>query len=77
VLGYAAAVFYRRTDTKEKAGNRKKAGISLGLLDEEKKTLRADRPERHRRKTERGPEQPREKPTSNLKEKRGAFVLPA
>ena len=74
VVGYAAAVFYRRTDTKEKSGERKKAGISLGLLDEEKKNLRQIALNAIEGKLKGLRNNPAEKPTSNLKEKRGAFV---
>ena len=40
VVGYAAAVFLRNSAALGKEPDRKKAGISLGLTEEEKKTLR-------------------------------------
>jgi len=40
VVGYAAAVFFRNSGPLEKEPDRRKAGISLGLTEEEKKTLR-------------------------------------
>jgi len=74
VVGYAAAVFYRNLPLPEKEGDRKKAGISLGLTEEEKKILRqiAQFSIEGRLK---GQKPPRiEKLTDHLKEKRGAFV---
>jgi AmmeMemoRadiSam system protein B/AmmeMemoRadiSam system protein A len=40
VVGYAAAVFFRNSGSLEKEPGRRKTGISLGLTEEEKKTLR-------------------------------------
>lgn len=40
VVGYAAAVFFRNSAALKKEPDRRKAGISLGLTEEEKKTLR-------------------------------------
>ena len=40
VVGYAAAVFWRNSPGEEPQKSRKKAGASLGLTEEEKKTLR-------------------------------------
>ena len=40
VVGYAAAVFYQSSVAEEKQGGKKRPGISLGLKEEEKKTLR-------------------------------------
>jgi MEMO1 family protein len=75
VVGYTAAVFYRKAPSREKEPeDKRKAGISLGLTEEEKKNLRqiaraaiegqlrGNRPSRN------------EAPSGHLKEKRGAFV---
>lgn len=74
VVGYAAAVFFRGENKPKGAQTPRKAGVSLGLTDEEKQTLRqiaqsaidarlkGDRPGKVEGLTE------------TLKEKRGVFV---
>ena len=74
VVGYAAAVFYRNPGAAEKAGARKKAGISLGLQEEEKKALRRIALAAIEGKLKGVRSAPEEKLGSNLQEKRGAFV---
>ena len=74
VVGYAAAVFYRAPGEAEKGGMRKKAGISLGLQEEEKKTLRRIALAAIEGKLKGTRSAPAEKLSSNLHEKRGAFV---
>jgi hypothetical protein len=74
VVGYAAAVFYHNPNLKGKAEGRKKAGISLGLLDEEKKSLRQIALNAIEGKLKGVRNNPVGKPTSNLQENRGAFV---
>jgi AmmeMemoRadiSam system protein B/AmmeMemoRadiSam system protein A len=74
VVGYAAAVFYRNPGAAEKAGARKKAGISLGLQEEEKKALRRIALAAIEGKLKGVRSAPAEKLGSNLQEKRGAFV---
>jgi MEMO1 family protein len=74
VVGYAAAVFYRNPGAAEKAGARKRAGISLGLQEEEKKTLRRIALAAIEGKLKGVRSVPAEKLGSNLQEKRGAFV---
>jgi AmmeMemoRadiSam system protein B/AmmeMemoRadiSam system protein A len=74
VVGYAAGVFYKAVGEKEKMKQEKKAGVDLGLTEEEKKTLH------HIAKTvienkARGKALPEFKIESSiLKENRGAFV---
>ena len=74
VVGYAAAVFFRNSGALENEPDRRKAGINLGLTDEEKKTLRQVAQSAIERRL-RG-----EKPSKidvaggQLKENRGAFV---
>jgi len=74
VVGYAAAVIYKAQANPEKEIARKKAGISLGLTEEEKHTLRhiAQSTIEARLKGEKLPRG--EALTETLKEKRGAFV---
>ncbi len=74
VVGYAAAVFYRSAPEPEKKDASRKAGISLGLTEEEKKTLRkiAQSTIEGRIKGENPGKV--EGLTDRLKEKRGAFV---
>ena len=74
VVGYGSAVFYRELPAPEKEMGRKKAGISLGLTEEEKKALRqiAQSTIERRLKREQAPRL--DAPTETLKEKRGAFV---
>lgn len=74
VVGYTAAVFYRNPGLKGKGEERKKPGISLGLQEEEKKTLRQIALNAIEGKLKGVRNNPGEKPTSNLQEKRGAFV---
>lgn len=74
VVGYAAAVFYRNPGAAEKAGARKRAGISLGLQEEEKKALRRIALAAIEGKLKGVRSAPAEKLGSNLQEKRGAFV---
>ena len=74
VVGYAAAVFFRNSEGLEKESDRRKTGISLGLTDEEKKTLRQVAQSAIGRRLK------GEKPSKidvtggQLKENRGAFV---
>jgi AmmeMemoRadiSam system protein B/AmmeMemoRadiSam system protein A len=74
VVGYAAAVFSRNPGAKGKDPDRKKTGISLGLTEEDKKTLRqiAQSAIERRLKGETAPRM--EISGGSLKEKRGAFV---
>jgi hypothetical protein len=74
VVGYAAAVFYRNPDAAQKSGARKKAGISLGLQEEEKKTLRRIALAAIEGKLKGSRSGPAENLTPGLQEKRGAFV---
>jgi AmmeMemoRadiSam system protein B/AmmeMemoRadiSam system protein A len=74
VVGYAAAVFYRNPGAAEKAGARKRAGISLGLQEEEKKALRRIALAAIEGKLKGVRSARAEKLSSNLQEKRGAFV---
>ena len=74
VVGYTAAVLYRNPGAAEKGETRKKAGISLGLQEEEKKTLRRIALGAIEGKLKGVRNHPAEKPTPNLQEKRGAFV---
>jgi AmmeMemoRadiSam system protein A len=74
VVGYAAAVFSRNSGSPGKEPDRKKTGISLGLTEEEKKTLRQIAQSAIERRLK------GEKPSridiaaGHLKENRGAFV---
>ncbi|MCX5907769.1 MAG: AmmeMemoRadiSam system protein B [Deltaproteobacteria bacterium] len=74
VVGYAAAVFYREGWGEEKEKGPRKAGISLGLSEGEKKTLRqiAQATIEGRLKKEKPPKI--DSLTATLREKRGAFV---
>jgi AmmeMemoRadiSam system protein B/AmmeMemoRadiSam system protein A len=74
VVGYAAAVFSRNPGSPGKEPDRKKTGISLGLTDEEKKTLRqiAQSAIERRLKGETVPKI--DIAGGHLKENRGAFV---
>jgi AmmeMemoRadiSam system protein B/AmmeMemoRadiSam system protein A len=74
VVGYAAAVFAQSPQALEKEMGRKKAGISLGLTEEEKKTLRqiAYSTIEGRLRGQK-PTKP-DALTGTLMEKRGAFV---
>ncbi len=74
VVGYTAAVLYRNPGPAEKAGARKKAGISLGLQEEEKKTLRRIAQSAIEGKLRGARSSPAESLTFNLQENRGAFV---
>ena len=74
VVGYVSAVFWKNPQTLAKEMGRKKAGISLGLTEEEKKTLRqiAHSAIKGRLRGQKSSEV--EVLTETLKEKRGAFV---
>ncbi len=74
VVGYAAAVFSRNSGPPEKKPDRKKTGISLGLTEEDKKTLRqiAQSAIERRFKGESPPKI--DIAGGHLKENRGAFV---
>jgi AmmeMemoRadiSam system protein B/AmmeMemoRadiSam system protein A len=74
VVGYAAAIFSRNSGSPEKRPDRKKTGISLGLTDEDKKTLRqiAQSAIERRFKAEKPPKI--DIAGGHLKENRGAFV---
>jgi AmmeMemoRadiSam system protein B/AmmeMemoRadiSam system protein A len=76
VVGYAAAVFYRNDPASAREGGSKKAGIHLGLTEEEKRILhqiaQAAIESRLRGGEEKLPEV--SLLSSHLKEKRGAFV---
>ncbi len=74
VVGYAAAVFSRNSGSPEKKPDRKKTGISLGLTEEDKKTLRqiAQSAIERRFKGESPPKI--DIAGGHLKENRGAFV---
>jgi len=74
VVGYTAAVLYRNPGPAGNTEGRKKAGISLGLLEEEKKILRRIALTAIEGKLKGVRNHPAEKPTSNLQQKRGAFV---
>jgi AmmeMemoRadiSam system protein B/AmmeMemoRadiSam system protein A len=74
VVGYAAAVLYRNSGPAGRTEGRKKAGISLGLMEEEKKILRRIVLNAIEGKLQGIRNPPAEKPTSNLQQKRGAFV---
>jgi AmmeMemoRadiSam system protein A len=74
VVGYAAAVFYRDPVAEEKGAGRKKAGISLGLREEEKKALRQIAQAAIEGRLKGGKAAPQEGLTPNLQENRGAFV---
>jgi hypothetical protein len=74
VVGYAAAVFYRNPGAEEKAGARKKTGISLGLQEEEKIALRRIALTAIEAKLKGVGSPKAEKLSANLQEKRGAFV---
>jgi hypothetical protein len=74
VVGYAAAVFFRNSGGLEKEPERKKAGISLGLTEEEKKTLHQVAREAIERRL-RGEKPPQiDISGEHLRENRGAFV---
>ena len=74
VVGYAAAVFSRNSGSPEKKPDRKKTGVSLGLTDEDKKTLRqiAQSAIERRFKGEKPPQI--DIAGGHLNENRGAFV---
>jgi len=74
VVGYAAAVFSRNSGSPGKKPDGKKTGISLGLTDEDKKTLRqiAQSAIERRFKGEKPPKI--DMAGGHLKENRGAFV---
>jgi len=74
VVGYASAVIVQSSQASARETGGKKPGISLGLTEEEKKTLRqiAYRSIERRLKGEKTPTG--DAPTGALKEKRGAFV---
>jgi MEMO1 family protein len=74
VVGYAAAVFYQHPGAEEKEEGRKKAGIHLGLLEEEKKALRQIAQSAIEGRLRGGKSSPAEGSTPNLQDKRGAFV---
>jgi AmmeMemoRadiSam system protein B/AmmeMemoRadiSam system protein A len=74
VVGYAAGVFYKTAGGKDKIKEEKKAGIDLGLAEEEKKTLHhiAKTVIENKARGKAVPEFKIESPI--LKENRGAFV---
>jgi hypothetical protein len=74
VVGYGAAVFYRNSGSSKTDPEGRKAGISLGLTEEEKKSLRqiAQASIERRLKGEKAP--PIDIAGGHLKENRGAFV---
>jgi AmmeMemoRadiSam system protein B/AmmeMemoRadiSam system protein A len=75
VVGYAAAVFFRNSGTPmEKETERKKAGISLGLTDEEKKILRQIAQSAIERRLKGEKPSKIEVMGEHLRENRGAFV---
>ncbi len=74
VVGYAAAVFYQNPVGEEKEIGRKKAGISLGLMEEEKKTLRQIALSAIEVKLKKGKAPQDRVLTPILRDKRGAFV---
>jgi hypothetical protein len=65
-VGYAAAVLYRNSGPAGRTEGRKKAGISLGLMEEEKKILRRIVLNAIEGKLQGIRNPPAEKPTSNL-----------
>lgn len=74
VVGYLAAVLYKETRSNPEKDSKKKAGIDLGLNDEEKKFLHHVASASIEARL-RGEDPPQFNPTSPiLKEKRGAFV---
>jgi MEMO1 family protein len=74
VVGYAAAVLYRRESAADRAGERRKTGVSLGLREEEKERLRRIAFKAIEGKLKGVRSRPEEEPTPGLQEKRGAFV---
>jgi len=74
VVGYTAAVFFRKPLDPVKEIGRKKAGVSLGLTEEEKKKLRQIAQLAIEKKLSGQKSPPVENITENLMEKRGAFV---
>jgi len=74
VVGYTAAVFYQNPGAEEKGAGRKKASISLGLLEEEKKALHQIAQSAIEGKLKGIKTPPWEGLTPNLQDKRGAFV---
>jgi hypothetical protein len=74
VVGYAAAALYRNPGAPAIAEGRKKAGISLGLVEEEKKTLRQIALNAIEGKLKGARSAPAAGLTPNLEGKRGAFV---
>jgi MEMO1 family protein len=74
VVGYAAAVFYQNLAQQEKREGREKAGVSLGLLEEEKKALRQIAQSAIEGKLRGVKTSPGEGLTGKLQDKRGAFV---
>ena len=74
VVGYASAVFYREEKGREKKEGSRQAGISLGLSEEEKKTLRRIAQSAIERRLREEPPEKIGGLTDTLREKRGAFV---
>jgi AmmeMemoRadiSam system protein A len=74
VVGYVSAVFWKNPQALAKEMGRKKAGISLGLTEEEKKTLRQIAHSAIEGRLRRQKPSQVEVLTETLKEKRGAFV---
>jgi AmmeMemoRadiSam system protein B/AmmeMemoRadiSam system protein A len=74
VVGYAAAAFSRNSGSPGKKPDRKKTGISLGLTDEEKKTLRKIAQSAIERRIKGENPSRIDIAGGHLKENRGAFV---
>jgi len=77
VVGYAAAVFYRQGPAAGREKGAKKAGIQLGLTEEEKRILRQIALTAIQSRLQRGSEEGLPEVdvlSGHLKEKRGAFV---
>jgi hypothetical protein len=74
VVGYAAAVFYKNPLAMEKEMGQRKVGISLGLTEGEKKTLRQIAQSAIEGRLKGARPAKVEALTEILKEKRGAFV---
>ena len=74
VVGYAAGVFYKAVEGKEKMKEEKKVGIDLGLNEEEKKTLHHVARTVIENKAKGKPAPDFKIESTILKENRGAFV---
>jgi hypothetical protein len=74
VVGYGAAVFFRNSGAAKKEPDGRKAGISLGLTEEEKKDLRQIAQAAIERRLKGGKASPVDIAGGHLKENRGAFV---